>query len=101
MRKILSAAVFAAVVLSGCASRQPMAAPAVGTMAPPTSAPVAVGQSNRFPMTQNGRQMSADDFDAWMKARGIRIAKGAQVAEGASNRQAQPKAQAEPSPKRR
>lgn len=32
--------------------------------------------SNRFLMTQNGRQMTADDFEAWMKARGIRVAKG-------------------------
>ena len=32
--------------------------------------------SNRFLMTQNGHQMTADDFDAWMKSRGIRVAKG-------------------------
>ena len=32
--------------------------------------------SNRFLMTHNGRQMTADDFDAWMKARGFRVAKG-------------------------
>lgn len=31
---------------------------------------------NRFYMTQNGRQMTADEFDAWMKARGIRVATG-------------------------
>lgn len=30
----------------------------------------------RFDMTQRGRQMSADDFEAWMKANGLRIAKG-------------------------
>ena len=30
----------------------------------------------RFDMQQNGKQMSAQDFDAWMKARGIRIAGG-------------------------
>lgn len=30
----------------------------------------------RFDMQQQGRQMTADEFDAWMKARGIRIAKG-------------------------
>jgi hypothetical protein len=35
--------------------------------------------SNRFLMTQNGHQMTADDFEAWMKARGIRVAKGAPV----------------------
>jgi hypothetical protein len=31
---------------------------------------------NRFYMTQNGRQMTAEEFDAWMKARGIRVATG-------------------------
>jgi hypothetical protein len=30
----------------------------------------------RFDMTQRGKKMSADDFEAWMKARGLRIAKG-------------------------
>ena len=28
-------------------------------------------------MQQNGRKMTAEEFDAWMKARGIRVAKGA------------------------
>jgi len=31
----------------------------------------------RFDMNQNGRQMTADEFDAWMKSRGVRIARGA------------------------
>ena len=26
----------------------------------------------RFDMSQNGRRMTADEFDAWMKAKGIR-----------------------------
>ncbi|AKC85972.1 hypothetical protein [Pseudoxanthomonas suwonensis] len=30
----------------------------------------------RFDMTQHGKRMSADDFDAWMKAHGLSIAKG-------------------------
>lgn len=30
----------------------------------------------RFDMNQNGRRMTADEFDAWMKAKGIRIATG-------------------------
>ena len=30
----------------------------------------------RFDMTQNGKRMTADEFDAWMKAKGIRVAKG-------------------------
>ena len=27
----------------------------------------------RFNMTQNGKHMTADEFDAWMKARGVRV----------------------------
>lgn len=27
----------------------------------------------RFDMTQNGRRMTADEFDAWMKAKGVRV----------------------------
>jgi hypothetical protein len=40
----------------------------------------------RFDMNQNGRRMTADEFDAWMKARGVRVARGSApattVAEG-------------------
>ena len=38
---------------------------------PRTAAP-----SHRFDMTQNGKRMSAADFDRWMKSRGIRVATG-------------------------
>lgn len=31
----------------------------------------------RFDMNQNGKRMTAVEFDAWMKARGVRVAKGA------------------------
>lgn len=31
----------------------------------------------RFDMNQNGKRMTADEFDAWMKSRGVRVAKGA------------------------
>jgi hypothetical protein len=75
MRSLMSIVLCAAIVLSGCAAQKPAA-----VKAPPAPAPVAVGKSNRFEMTQNGRQMSARDFDAWMKARGIRIAKGPKAA---------------------
>ena len=27
----------------------------------------------RFDMTQNGKRMTADEFDAWMKSRGVRV----------------------------
>jgi len=48
----------------------------------------------RFNMTQDGRRMSADEFDAWMKARGIRVARGAPNAAPAARAtaQARPKA---------
>lgn len=60
--------------------RQPVA-----PVAPPTAAPAAgayvpkTAHDNtpwRFDMTQNGRRMTADEFDAWMKAKGIRVATG-------------------------
>lgn len=34
----------------------------------------------RFDMNQNGKRMTAEEFDAWMKARGVRVAKGAGAA---------------------
>jgi len=37
----------------------------------------------RFDMNQNGRRMTADEFDAWMKARGVRVARGRAPAPGA------------------
>lgn len=30
----------------------------------------------RFDMNQNGKRMTAEEFDAWMKSRGVRVAKG-------------------------
>ncbi len=98
MRMLLPAALLAVVALSGCASRQPSAALPESGISPPKSATIVVGKFNRFQMTQNGRQMSADDFDAWMKARGIRVAKGPQAAKRSANPQSrlqtQPKPQA-------
>ena len=34
----------------------------------------------RFNMSQNGKKMTADEFSAWMKARGVRVARGAGAA---------------------
>ena len=31
----------------------------------------------RFDMNQNGKRMTAEEFDVWMKAKGVRVAKGA------------------------
>jgi hypothetical protein len=33
----------------------------------------------RFNMSQDGKKMTADEFSAWMKARGVRVARGAGV----------------------
>lgn len=43
----------------------------------------------RFNMTQNGKRMTADEFDAWMKARGVRVV-------GRKDPAAQPTTQAPP-----
>lgn len=39
----------------------------------------------RFNMQQNGKQMSADEFDAWMKSKGVRVAKGKPAAGAGSD----------------
>ena len=36
----------------------------------------------RFDMSQNGKRMTSVEFDAWMKAKGIRVATGKAGAEG-------------------
>lgn len=77
MRILLSVVLTAVVLLAGCVTHAPLTDTPSKPQAP---APVITGKSNRFEMTQNGRRMSADDFDRWMKARGIRVAKGKQAA---------------------
>ncbi len=99
MRMILPAVLLAVVALSGCASRQPSAALPESGISSPKYATIVVGKFNRFQMTQNGRQMSADDFDAWMKARGIRVAKGPQAAKRSARPVSGLQAQAKPLPK--
>lgn len=87
MRLVFSAAAAAALLLAGCAGHSSPAA--IKTAPPPV--PVSHG-SNRFEMTQHGQRMTADDFDAWMKARGIRVAKGAPPAPAARAGRAKPAA---------
>jgi hypothetical protein len=61
---------------TGCATKSPSAA--ANKAAPEEVVTVKVGpHGHRFDMQQNGRSMTAEEFDAWMKARGIRVAKGA------------------------
>ena len=63
------------VLLTACAS-QPRSASVQTAPVPAVVAPATGQDANRFEMTRNGKRMTADDFDAWMKARGIRIAEG-------------------------
>lgn len=96
--RIVVAAAFAAMFLSGCVGHSSPAATKAAP--PPAPMPVATHGANRFDMTQHGRQMTADDFDAWMKSRGIRIAKGPQTAAiGKPPAKHAPKPAAKPAPK--
>ncbi|HEV8695930.1 MAG TPA: hypothetical protein VGQ93_17340 [Lysobacter sp.] len=52
--------------------------PAAKKPAAPAAQPT--DTSKRFNMTQDGKRMTADDFDAWMKKNGYRVATGAPAA---------------------
>ncbi len=53
----------------------------------------------RFDMNQNGKRMTADEFDAWMRARGIRIVGGRAVVGGSAQQPIpQPAPPEEPAP---
>lgn len=61
------------------ARRRAAEAQAAANVPPGASTPPGANEAmmaGRFYMTQDGKRMTADDFDAWMKARGIRVAKG-------------------------
>ena len=68
--------------------RQPASAPA--STAAPASSTAYVPKTQhdnspwRFDMSQNGRRMTADEFSAWMKAKGIRVATGKPGAQAAA-----------------
>lgn len=70
-------------VLAGCASSGKKSAkiedkPITVTVDAPAAEKDALG-NYRFLMQQGDQKMSADQFDAWMKANGIRVAKGTPV----------------------
>ncbi|KAF1688886.1 hypothetical protein [Pseudoxanthomonas taiwanensis] len=66
--------------LSACAGKTPRDTASAPAEPAPAPEVVIVRSENpldyRFDMQQQGRQMNADEFEAWMKARGIRIATG-------------------------
>ena len=61
------------------AKRKSSKAPAPAKPAAPVAQPT--DTSKRFNMTQDGKRMTADDFDAWMKKNGYRVATGAPAAQ--------------------
>jgi hypothetical protein len=56
------------------AARQPL--PATASAGAYQPKPGESSTAWRFDMTQNGKRMTADEFDAWMKARGVRVVQG-------------------------
>ena len=70
-------------LMAGCASSgKPVAKVEEKPVTVVVEAPVAEKDAlgnYRFLMQQGEQKMSADQFDAWMKANGIRVAKGAAV----------------------
>ncbi|MBW8809782.1 MAG: septal ring lytic transglycosylase RlpA family protein [Lysobacter sp.] len=53
---------------------------AATTASKPAGAVASASGDYRFDMMQNGKSMSADEFDAWMKTRQVRVATGKGVA---------------------
>ncbi|WP_246109184.1 hypothetical protein [Vulcaniibacterium gelatinicum] len=74
------------------ASVQPAPSPAADVIDPATYKPRTQFDNTpwRFNMHQNGKRMTADEFDAWMKARGVRVARGAASAAAPAEGQAAP-----------
>ena len=75
--------------------RQPAAAPTAAPASGTAYVPKTQHDNSpwRFDMNQNGRRMTSAEFDAWMKAKGIRVATGKPGAQAAA-----PVAEAAPAP---
>ena len=71
--------------VEGCmamAKATPATAPALPSASSPAAYKPQTQYDNtpwRFNMSQDGKRMTAEEFDAWMKARGVRVAKGAKA----------------------
>lgn len=74
MRKIMIA--LPCLLISGLVSAE-QAKKVPAPAAAPKPVETTAADSKRFLMTQNGKQMTADDFEAWMKKNGYRVATGA------------------------
>lgn len=68
--------VLARIRIDGCRAMAKAGAPAAGGIDPAAYKPQTAFDNTpwRFNMTQNGKRMTADEFDAWMKSRGVRVA---------------------------
>lgn len=81
---VIAASLLSALVLSPALATEQTAEPEIvdaATYKPKTEHD---NTPYRFNMEQNGKRMSADEFDAWMKARGVRVATGKPAVEAAS-----------------
>ena len=67
--------VLARIRLDGCRAMAASAAPAAAGSDPAAYRPQTAFDNTpwRFNMTQGGKRMTADEFDAWMKSRGVRV----------------------------
>ena len=68
--------VLARIRIDGCRAMAKTAAPSAAGSDPAAYKPQTAFDNTpwRFNMTQNGKRMTADEFDAWMKSRGVRVA---------------------------
>jgi hypothetical protein len=82
------------------ANALPAATPANGIIDPATYKPQTQFDNTpwRFDMNQNGKRMTAEEFDQWMKARGVRVAKGAGTSTAPAASPATPPAPTEGAP---
>ena len=78
--------VLARIRVDGCRAMAKSAAPGAAGIDPAAYKPQTAFDNTpwRFNMTQNGKRMTADEFDAWMKSRGVRVVGRKDAAEAAA-----------------
>ncbi len=78
--------VLARIRVDGCRAMAKAAQPAAAGIDPAAYKPQTAFDNTpwRFNMTQNGKRMTADEFDAWMKSRGVRVVGRKEGAEAAA-----------------
>lgn len=78
--------VLARIRIDGCRAMAKAAQPGAAGIDPAAYKPQTAFDNTpwRFNMTQNGKRMTADEFDAWMKSRGVRVVGRKDGAEAAS-----------------